>query len=129
MSVSAAELVMLVPAGTAAGAMLVMVSLNGLATIERRVSGAPVPGPSAAPRLPPGRPGIRAAPPVTPDEAARRPNAAPKSSPRGLRHTRVHRYGYRPHGHLPRPPIKLACGVTPDGATSAVPKEPAEGSR
>ncbi|HWD71838.1 MAG TPA: hypothetical protein VG779_04865 [Actinomycetota bacterium] len=129
MSVSAAELLMLVPAGTAAGTMLVVVTLNGLATIERRVSQATGPAPSAQPRVPPQRQGLTEAPPVVPDEAASRPNAPPMSSPRRLRHTRVHRYGYRPHGRLPRPPIKLACGAAPDAATSIVPTEPAEESR
>ncbi|HEY2665217.1 MAG TPA: hypothetical protein VGK51_00110 [Actinomycetota bacterium] len=128
MSVSAAELVMLVPAATAAGSMLVVLSLNGLATIERKVSGATLPASSPAPRVPPRRPGPTEAPPAAPDEAANRADALPTSSPRGLRHTRVHRYGYRPGGHPPRPPIKLACGAGPDPATSTVSSGPAEGS-
>ena len=128
MSVSAAELLMLVPAGTAAGTMLVVVTLNGLATIEKRVSGATVPAASAAPRLPPQRQGLTEAPPAVPDEAGGPPDAPLTPSPRRLRHTRVHRYGYRPHGRLPRPPIKLACGAAPD-PPSTVPTEPAEESR
>ncbi len=120
---------MLVPAGTAAGAMLVVVTLNGLATIERRVTEATVPAPPAVLPSPPERPGLVEAPPAALDEAASCPNAPPTSSTRGLRHTRVHRHGYRRHGHLPRPPIKLACGVAPKTATSTVPTQPAEESR
>lgn len=124
---SAAELLILVPAGTAAGAMLVVVTLNGLATVERKLSEVTVPGPSAAPLLPPTRPGFTGAPSVAEDEAAGRPNAPPTSSPHGLRHTRVHRYRYRRHGRR-RPPIRLACGVAPD-SNLTVPSEPAEESR
>ena len=125
---SAADLLILVPAGTAAGAMVVVVTLNGLATIERRLSEATVPGPSAAPLLPARQPGLTEATSVAEDEAASRPNAPP-TSPRGSRHTRVPRYGYPRHGQVRRPPIKLACGVAPDTATLTGPTEPAEESR
>ena len=108
--------------------MLVVVTLNGLATIERNVSGPAVPAPPAAPRLVPERPGLTEAQPAALDEDASR-SGAPATSPRGLRHTRVRRYGYRPRGRLLRPPIKLACGVAPDAATSTVATEPAEESR
>lgn len=119
---------MLVPAGTAAGSMLVVVTLNGLASIEKKVSEPRVPPPPAAARVPPQRRDRSEAPSAAPDEAASRSSALP-TSPRGLRHARVHRYGYRPPGRLLRPPIKLACGVAPDAATSTVPTQPAEESR
>src|SRR5207247_4523011 len=80
--VSAADLLILVPAGTAAGAMVVVVTLNGLATIERRLSEAPVPGPSAAPLLRPERTGLPKSLSVA-EDAASRPNAPPTLSPRG----------------------------------------------
>jgi len=118
--VSAAELLILVPAGTAAGAMLVVVTLNGLATIERRLSEAPVLRPSAGPLLPPTRPVLTGAPSVGNDEAASRPNVPPTSLPRGLRHTRVHRYGYPRHSRGPRPPVRLACGVAPEESREVV---------
>ena len=107
--------------------MLVVVTLNGLATIERRLSEAPVPEPSAAPLLRPERTGLTESLSVAEDEASR-PNAPP-TSPRGSRHTRVPRYGYPRHGQVRRPPIKLACGVAPDTATLTGPTEPAEESR
>jgi hypothetical protein len=116
---------MVVPAATAAGSMVVVMTLNGLATIEKNVSEPRVPPLPAAPRLVPERPGLTKAQPAAPDEAASRSHAPP-TSPRGLRHTRVHRYGYRPRGRLLRPPIKLACGVAPDAATSTVRTKPAE---
>jgi len=119
---------MVVPAATAAGSMLVVMTLNGLATIERNVCEPAVPAPPAAPRLVPQRRGLTQAAPAAPDEAASRSHVPP-TSPRGLRHTRVHRYGYRPRGRLLRPPIKRACGVASDAATSTVRTEPAEESR
>src|SRR5436190_21047990 len=108
--------------------MLVVVTLNGIATAERRLSAAPVPEPSAAPLLRPERTGLTESLSVAEDEASR-PNAPPPSSPRGSRHTRAHRYRYRRHGHGRRPPIRLACNVAPDTATSTGPTGSSKGSR
>src|SRR4029077_144670 len=109
-------------AATAAGSMLVVMTLNGLATIERNVCEPTVPAPPAAPRLVPQRRGVTADAPAAPDEDASLSHAPP-TSPRGLRHTRVHRYGYRPRGRLLRPPIQLACGMAPDAANSTAPPD------